>query len=43
MAGFTSVGHAVLVLVYVALNIIFQVYGIEDLTVSTNWSSRFGW
>ncbi|KAK7741890.1 hypothetical protein SLS62_010901 [Diatrype stigma] len=42
MFGFTSVGHAALVLAYVALNIGFQVYGV-DLSSAHNWAPRFGW
>lgn len=42
MVGFTSVGHAALVLAYVALNVGFQIYGV-DLSLAPNWASRFGW
>ncbi|RYO79282.1 hypothetical protein DL766_002087 [Monosporascus sp. MC13-8B] len=43
LPGFTSAGHAMLVVVYVALNVTFTVYGIEDYSRPTTWSSRLGW
>ncbi|KAI2470946.1 ferric reductase NAD binding domain-containing protein [Annulohypoxylon bovei var. microspora] len=42
LPGFTSVGHAVLVLVYVALNATFSFYNV-DYSVSANVAARFGW
>ncbi|RYP43691.1 hypothetical protein DL768_009773 [Monosporascus sp. mg162] len=43
LPGLTSAGHAMLVVVYVTLNIAFTVYGIEDYSQPTTWSSRLGW
>ncbi|KAI1336563.1 ferric reductase NAD binding domain-containing protein [Xylariaceae sp. FL0016] len=40
--GFTSVGHAVVVTIYVALNATFSFYRI-DYSKSTELASRFGW
>ncbi|KAI0881833.1 ferric reductase NAD binding domain-containing protein [Annulohypoxylon maeteangense] len=42
LPGFTSVGHAVLVTVYVALNATFGFYNV-DYSVSANVASRLGW
>lgn len=45
LPGFTSVGHAVVVTVYVALNILFSFYDFyqDDYTQITNFAARFGW
>ncbi|KAI0386734.1 ferric reductase NAD binding domain-containing protein [Hypomontagnella monticulosa] len=40
--GFTSVGHAILTLAFVALNILFSFYRI-DYSRPTDLCSRFGW
>ncbi|KAI1416244.1 ferric reductase NAD binding domain-containing protein [Hypoxylon sp. FL1857] len=42
LPGFTSVGHAVLVLGYVGLNALFGFYRI-DYSQPTNLAARFGW
>ncbi|KAI1764445.1 ferric reductase NAD binding domain-containing protein [Hypoxylon sp. FL1150] len=45
LPGFTSVGHAVVVIAYVALNILFTFYDFyqDDYEQSTNYAARFGW
>ncbi|OTA98741.1 hypothetical protein M426DRAFT_28159 [Hypoxylon sp. CI-4A] len=42
LPGFTSVGHAILVLGYAGLNVLFSFYRV-DYSQSTNIASRFGW
>ncbi|KAI0407718.1 ferric reductase NAD binding domain-containing protein [Xylaria palmicola] len=42
LTGFTSVGHAVLVAVFVALNAFFSFYHV-DYSKAANLASRFGW
>lgn len=42
LPGFTSVGHAVVVTIYAALNILFSFYRI-DYSKPTDLCSRFGW
>ncbi|KAI1103189.1 ferric reductase NAD binding domain-containing protein [Jackrogersella minutella] len=42
LLGFTSVGHAIVVIIYVALNCTFSFYRV-DYSVSANVASRFGW
>ncbi|KAI2624866.1 ferric reductase NAD binding domain-containing protein [Hypoxylon sp. NC1633] len=42
LPGFTSVGHAILVLAYVALNALFSFWRV-DFSQMTNIASRFGW
>ncbi|RYP64850.1 hypothetical protein DL771_008565 [Monosporascus sp. 5C6A] len=43
LPGLTSVGHAMLIVVYVTFNVAFTVYGVEDYSQPTTWSSRLGW
>ncbi|KAI1081049.1 ferric reductase NAD binding domain-containing protein [Whalleya microplaca] len=40
--GFTSLGHAILVTAYVALNLLFSFYR-TDLSKPTDLAARFGW
>ncbi|KAI1353520.1 ferric reductase NAD binding domain-containing protein [Xylaria sp. FL0043] len=40
--GFTSIGHAILVLVFVGLNALFSFYRI-DFSKASNLAARFGW
>ncbi|KAI0471306.1 ferric reductase NAD binding domain-containing protein [Xylaria cf. heliscus] len=40
--GFTSVGHAIVVIIYVALNAIFSFYHV-DYSKTSNLASRLGW
>ncbi|KAI0540483.1 ferric reductase NAD binding domain-containing protein [Xylaria digitata] len=42
LSGFTSVGHAVLVAAFVALNALFSFYRV-DSSKAGNYASRFGW
>ncbi|KAH8159973.1 hypothetical protein CIB48_g8276 [Xylaria polymorpha] len=42
LPGFTSVGHAILVTIFVALNVLFSFYHVDYSKVS-NLASRFGW
>ncbi|KAI0446223.1 ferric reductase NAD binding domain-containing protein [Xylaria telfairii] len=42
LPGFTSVGHAILVTIFVALNALFSFYHVDYSKVS-NLASRFGW
>ncbi|KAI0453453.1 ferric reductase NAD binding domain-containing protein [Xylaria acuta] len=42
LSGFTSVGHAILVVIFVALNALFSFYRVDYSKVS-NFASRFGW
>ncbi|KAI1207318.1 ferric reductase NAD binding domain-containing protein [Annulohypoxylon truncatum] len=42
LTGFTSVGHAVLVIVYVAMNATFSFYRV-DFSIYANVAARFGW
>ncbi|KAI1465918.1 ferric reductase NAD binding domain-containing protein [Daldinia caldariorum] len=42
LPGFTSVGHAVLVTAYVALNVLFSFYNV-DYSKATDLCARFGW
>ncbi|KAI8624851.1 ferric reductase NAD binding domain-containing protein [Xylariaceae sp. FL1651] len=42
LSGFTSVGHAILVLIFVIINALFSFYRV-DLSKSSNVASRFGW
>ncbi|KAK6951304.1 hypothetical protein Daesc_007835 [Daldinia eschscholtzii] len=42
LPGFTSVGHAVLVTGYVALNVLFSFYDV-DYSMATDLCARFGW
>ncbi|KAI1142538.1 ferric reductase NAD binding domain-containing protein [Hypoxylon sp. FL0543] len=42
LPGFTSVGHAILVLGYVGLNALFSFYRV-DYSQPTNLAARFGW
>ncbi|KAI1805124.1 ferric reductase NAD binding domain-containing protein [Daldinia bambusicola] len=42
LPGFTSVGHAVLVTAYVALNVLFSFYNV-DYSMPTDLCARFGW
>ncbi|KAI0164313.1 ferric reductase NAD binding domain-containing protein [Hypoxylon sp. FL1284] len=45
LPGFTSVGHAIIVTAYVALNILFAFYDYYqgDYSQITNYAARFGW
>ncbi|KAI0005228.1 ferric reductase NAD binding domain-containing protein [Xylariaceae sp. FL0662B] len=42
LPGFTSAGHAILVTIYVALNLLFSFYR-TDLSKPTDLAARFGW
>ncbi|KAI1088488.1 ferric reductase NAD binding domain-containing protein [Rostrohypoxylon terebratum] len=42
LPGFTSVGHAVLVIVYVAFNVTFSFWKV-DYSIDANLAARFGW
>ncbi|KAI1750807.1 ferric reductase NAD binding domain-containing protein [Xylaria castorea] len=42
LPGFTSVGHAILVVIFVALNALFSFYRV-DYSKLSNLASRFGW
>ncbi|GAP89512.1 putative ferric reductase like transmembrane component protein [Rosellinia necatrix] len=42
LSGFTSVGHAILVVIFVALNALFSFYQVDYSRIS-NVAARFGW
>ncbi|KAI1850219.1 hypothetical protein JX265_002116 [Neoarthrinium moseri] len=42
LPGFTSMGHGILVFLYVAINVVLSFVGI-DVSGPTNFAARFGW